>query len=89
MRRNERRAVAARVACGLGSTARCAHAPATYHPRLELAEVQKAPSVFRLNEPNVVEVIQKLSDLGLLSVLHPWSKQVEDVRLDDVKAELA
>ena len=42
MRRNERRAVAARVACGLGSTARCAHAPATYHPRLELAEVQKA-----------------------------------------------
>eukprot|EP00900_Chrysochromulina_parva_P023550 jgi/Chrpa1/5829/Chrysochromulina_OHIO_Genome00007088-RA len=35
----------------------------------ELAQVQKAPSVTKLSEPNVVEVMQKLSDLGLLNVL--------------------
>ena len=36
----------------------------------ELAAVQKAPSVFKLSEPNVVEVVQKLSELGLLEVLY-------------------
>ena len=35
----------------------------------ELAQVQKAPSVTKLSEPNVVEVMQKLSDLGMLNVL--------------------
>ena len=35
----------------------------------ELAAVQRAPSTFKLSEPNVVEVVQKLVDLGLLDVL--------------------
>ena len=32
----------------------------------ELAAVQSAPSVFRLSEPNVVEVMIKLAELGLV-----------------------
>ena len=32
----------------------------------ELARVQSAPSVFKLSEPNVVEVMSKLAELGLL-----------------------
>lgn len=36
----------------------------------QLAEVQSAPSVFRLSEPNVVEVMIKLSELGLVQVLY-------------------
>lgn len=35
----------------------------------ELARVQSAPSSFKLSEPNVVEVVQKLVELGLLEVL--------------------
>ena len=35
----------------------------------ELAAIQKAPSVFKLSEPNIVEVVQKLCELGLLDVL--------------------
>jgi len=35
----------------------------------ELAQVQKAPTVTKLSEPNVVEVMQKLVDLGMLDVL--------------------
>ena len=35
----------------------------------ELAAIQKAPSSTKLSEPNVVEVVQKLVDLGLLEVL--------------------
>ena len=35
----------------------------------ELARVQEAPSVFKLSEPNVVELMRKLSELGLLEVL--------------------
>ena len=35
----------------------------------ELAKVQSAPSSFKLSEPNVVEVVQKLVELGLLEVL--------------------
>ena len=35
----------------------------------ELQSVQKAPSVFKLSEPNVVEVMQKLAELGLVDVL--------------------
>ena len=34
----------------------------------ELARVQSAPSAFRLSEPNVVEVVQKMVELGLLDV---------------------
>ena len=36
----------------------------------ELAAVQKAPSTFKLSEPNVVEVVQKLAELGLVEVLY-------------------
>ena len=36
----------------------------------ELAEVQSAPSVVRLSEPNIVEMMLKLKDLGLVDVLH-------------------
>ena len=36
----------------------------------ELAAVQSAPSVFRLAEPNVVEVMMKLAEFGLIEVLH-------------------
>ena len=36
----------------------------------ELAEVQSAPSVYRLSEPNVVEVMMKLADLGLVEVVY-------------------
>jgi len=36
----------------------------------ELAKVQSAPSSFKLSEPNVVEVVQKLVELGLLDVLY-------------------
>ena len=36
----------------------------------ELAAVQKAPSTLKLSEPNVVEVVQKLVDLGMLEVLY-------------------
>ena len=32
----------------------------------ELARVQSAPSAFKLSEPNVIEVVQKLSALGLV-----------------------
>ena len=35
----------------------------------ELANVQKAPSASKLSEPNVIEVVQKLSELGMLDVL--------------------
>ena len=35
----------------------------------ELARVQSAPSTFKLSEPNVIEVVQKLVELGLLEVL--------------------
>lgn len=35
----------------------------------ELAAVQSAPSSLRLSEPNAVEVVSKLRELGLLSVL--------------------
>ena len=35
----------------------------------ELAKVQSAPSAFKLSEPNVVEVVGKLVELGLLEVL--------------------
>ncbi len=35
----------------------------------ELAAVQKAPSAFRLSEPNVVEVVKKLAELALVDVL--------------------
>ena len=34
----------------------------------ELARVQSAPSTFKLSEPNIVEVVQKLVELGLLEV---------------------
>ena len=36
----------------------------------QLQQVQAAPSTFRLSEPNIVEVMMKLSDLGLVEVLH-------------------
>ena len=36
----------------------------------ELARVQSAPSAFKLSEPNVIEVVQKLSALGLVEVLY-------------------
>ena len=36
----------------------------------ELAAVQSAKSSFKLSEPNIVEVVQKLAELGLLEVLY-------------------
>ena len=35
----------------------------------ELQAVQSAKSSFKLSEPNVVEVVMKLAELGLLEVL--------------------
>eukprot|EP00965_Chrysotila_dentata_P002601 84968-Pleurochrysis_carterae.AAC.2 len=35
----------------------------------ELAKVQEAPSVNKLSEPNVIELVRKLVDLGLVDVL--------------------
>ena len=35
----------------------------------QLATVQAAASVYKLSEPNVVEVVQKLKELGLIEVL--------------------
>jgi hypothetical protein len=36
----------------------------------ELAQVQSAKAGFKLSEPNVVEVVQKLAELGMLDVLY-------------------
>ena len=36
----------------------------------ELAQVQAAPSAYKLSEPNIVEIMMKLSDLGLVKVMH-------------------
>jgi hypothetical protein len=35
----------------------------------ELAKVQEAPSVFKLSEPNIVEIVSTLCEAGLLEVL--------------------
>jgi len=35
----------------------------------ELAKVQEAPSVFKLSEPNIVEIVGSLCEMGLLEVL--------------------
>ena len=55
----------------------------------ELAQVQSAKAGFKLSEPNVVEVVQKLVELGLLEVLYTTNgkEYVTPKRLHDEVAD--
>ena len=55
----------------------------------ELAQVQSAKAGFKLSEPNVVEVVQKLAELGLLEVLYTTNgkEYVTPKRLHDEVAD--